>query len=150
MPRIDRYVPRSTSASDRNVTQRMADVVNAGFGTDTHSATERHAFMTTSPTFSHDLSHIAETSDGSFAAHVGGTYDDRHRRGIIESVYTNSRHRRCGAAQALIFEVFQRFRDIGVTDVFVDNADDEQPTRSTSPPDSRRPTTATSGARRGS
>ncbi|MFV9672900.1 MAG: GNAT family N-acetyltransferase [Acidimicrobiia bacterium] len=124
-PQIDGYVLRSTRSSDRNVAQRMADVLDVGFGRDTHSATELHTFMAKSPTFRHDLNLIAETSNGSFAAHVGGTYDERNRRGIIEPVCTDPRHRRRGLAQALILEMFQRFKDIGVTDVFVDTGDDE-------------------------
>lgn len=124
-PRIDDYVLRSTNASDLKLAQRIADVINAGFDTDIHSATELHTFMTKSPTFSHDLNLIAEKSDGSFAAYVGGTHDERNRRGIIEPVCTDPRHRRRGLARALILEMLQRFRDIGVTDVFVDTGDDE-------------------------
>lgn len=123
-PHIDGYVLRSTRLGDRDIAQRMADVINAGFNTDIHSATELHTFMTKSPTFSHDLNLVAETSDGTFAAHVGGTYDERNRRGIVEPVCTDPHHRRRGLARALILEAFQRFKGLGATDVFVDTGDD--------------------------
>ena len=123
-PHIDGYVLRSTCAGDHNIAQRVADVINAGFNTDTHSAAEIHTFMTKSPTFSHDLNLVAESSGGSFAAHVGGTYDERNRRGIIEPVCTDPHHRRRGLAQALILEAFQRFKGLGATNVVVDTGDD--------------------------
>ena len=123
-PHIDGYVLRSTRASDRNVAQRMADVINAGFNTDIHSATEIHTFMTKSPTFSHDLNLVAEIPDGTFAAHVGGTYDERNRRGIVEPVCTDPGHRRRGLAQALVSETISRFKELGATDVVVDTGDD--------------------------
>ena len=66
---------RSTHPSHRNIAQRMANVINAGFGTDVHTATALDLFMRRSPSFSHDLNLVAEIPDGTFAAHVGGTYD---------------------------------------------------------------------------
>ena len=123
-PHINGYILRSTRPGDRDIAQRMADVINAGFNTDIHSATEIHTFMTKSPTFSHDLNLVAEASDGTFAAHVGATYDERNRRGIIEPVCTDPRHRRRGLARALILEAFQRFKNLGATDVIVDTSDD--------------------------
>lgn len=124
-PRIEGYVLRSTRAGDREVAQRMANVINAGFDTDLHTATAVHTFMTQSPTFSHDLNLIAEAADGTFTAHVGGTYDERNRRGIVEPVCTDPRHRRRGLAQALILEVISRFKGLGATDVYVDTGDGE-------------------------
>jgi mycothiol synthase len=123
-PGIDGYLLRSTRPGDSDIAQRMADVINAGFNTDVHSPSEIHTFMTRSPTFSHDLNLVAEMSDGSFAAHVGGTYDERNRRGIVEPVCTDPDHRRRGLAQALTLEAFHRFKGLGATDVFVDTGDD--------------------------
>ena len=124
-PRIDGYTLRSTRASDPTVAQRMADIINAGFNTDFHTATAVDTFMTKSPTFSHDLNLVAETADGSFVAHVGGTYDERNRRGIVEPVCTDPAHRRRGLARALAFEVISRFKELGATDVVVDTGDDD-------------------------
>jgi hypothetical protein len=101
-PRIDGYVLRSTRSTDLDVAQRMAEVINAGFSTDVHTAAALHTFMTRSPTFRHDLNLVAEIADGAFVAHVGGTHDERNRRGIVEPVCTDPRHRRHGLAQALI------------------------------------------------
>ncbi len=123
-PHIDGYVLRSTRASDPNIARRMADVINAGFSTDFHTAKALDSFMTNSPTFSHDLNLVAEISDGTFTAHVGGTYDERNRRGIIEPVCTHPDHRRRGLAHALVIEVITRLKELGATDVFVDTGDD--------------------------
>lgn len=124
-PRIDGYTLRATRASDPSVAQRMADVINAGFNTDLHTATALDTFMTKSPTFAHDLNLVAESPDGSFAAHVGGTYDERNRRGLVEPVCTDPAHRRRGLAKALVFEVISRFRKLGAADVYVDTGDNE-------------------------
>ena len=124
-PHFEGYVLRSTRASDRSIAQRMANVINAGFGTDVHTATALDLFMRRSPSFSHDLNLVAEIPDGTFAAHVGGTYDERNRRGIVEPVCTDPGHRRRGLAQALVFEVITRLKDLGATDVFVDTGDNE-------------------------
>ncbi len=105
--------------------QRISYVLNAGFGRDIHTATEYTTFMTKSPAFRHDLNLVAENPDGSFAAHVGGTFDGRNGRGIVEPVCTDPPHRRRGLAGALMREVFGRFRDLGATDVYVDTGDDE-------------------------
>ncbi len=124
-PHIDGYVLRSTRATDRNIAQRMAAVINAGFNTDVHTATALDTFMRKSPTFSHDLNLVAETPDGNFTAHVGGTYDGRNRRGIIEPVCTDPGHRRRGLAHALAVEVIARLKKLGATDVFVGTGDDD-------------------------
>jgi len=124
-PHIDGYLLRSTLSSDRNIALRMTDVINAGFSTDIHTATALDSFMTNSPTFDHDLNLVAEIPEGSFAAHVGGTYDERNHRGIVEPVCTDPRHRRRGLAQALVLEVLTRFKRRGATDVFVDTGDDD-------------------------
>lgn len=124
-PHIDGYLLRSTLSSDRNIALRMTDVINAGFSTDVHTATALDSFMTNSPTFDHNLNLVAEIPDGSFAAHVGGTYDERNHRGIVEPVCTDPRHRRRGLAQALVLEVLTRFKRRGATDVFVDTGDDD-------------------------
>lgn len=124
-PEIDGYELRSTRSGDRDVAQRMADVINAGFGTDVHTASAIDTFMTNSPTFNHDLNLVAEIADGTFVAHVGGTYDERNRRGIVEPVCTDPGHRRHGLARALVFDVLSRFKGLGATDVVVDTGDDD-------------------------
>lgn len=124
-PHIDGYVLRSTRASDPQIAQRMADVINAGFDTDLHTAAAIDSFMTKSPTFNHDLNLVAEIPDGAFAAHVGGAYDESNQRGIIEPVCTAPGHRRHGLAQSLVLETITRLKELGATDVFVGTGDDE-------------------------
>lgn len=114
------YVLRSTGPDDY---QRVADIINAGFGRTSHTAAEVAAFMTGSPSFRHDLDLVAEAGDGTFAAYVGLTYDEVNRRGIVEPVCTHPDHLRRGLARALLLEGLTRLRALGVTDVYVDTGD---------------------------
>ena len=66
---------------------------------------------------------MAEAEDGSFAAHVGCTYDEANRRGIFEPVCTHPEHLRLGLARSLMLLGLQRFKALGATDVFVDTGD---------------------------
>ncbi|MEN8113493.1 MAG: GNAT family N-acetyltransferase [Actinomycetota bacterium] len=123
-PAIEGYLLRPTSLDDPDLAQRMADVLNAGFGRATHSAKEYATFMAKAPIFSHDLNLVAETSDGSFAAHVGCNFDEQNHVGFFEPVCTHPQHRRKGLARALMLEGLQRFKAIGTTDVYVETGDD--------------------------
>jgi GNAT superfamily N-acetyltransferase len=114
------YKLRATGPDDY---QRVADIINAGFGRTSHTAAEVEAFMTRSPSFRHDLDLAAETGDGTFAAYVGLTHDAVNRRGIVEPVCTHPDHLRRGLARALILEGLARLRSLGVTDVYVDTGD---------------------------
>ena len=118
----DGYELRATRPAEVDY-QRVADIINAGFGRDSHSSAEVKAFMTGSPSFRHDLDLVAEAGDGSFAAYVGLTLDDVNQRGIVEPVCTHPKHLRLGLARALIQEGLRRLRDLGVTDVYVDTGD---------------------------
>ena len=118
----DGYRLRATRPDEADY-RRIADVINAGFGRESHTMEEVRAFMTNSPSFRHELDLVAEGGDGSFAAYVGFTLDETNRRGIVEPVCTHPNHLRRGLARALILEGLQRLRDLGVTDVYVDTGD---------------------------
>ncbi|MCC6613721.1 MAG: GNAT family N-acetyltransferase [Anaerolineae bacterium] len=118
------YHLRCTEDNDLDF-QRMADVLNAGFKRNIHTAAEYRSFVTGSPSFEHELNLVAEAADGSFAAHVGLTYDAANRRGIVEPVCTSPDHRRKGLARALMIEGLQRLRARGATDVTLGAGDSE-------------------------
>jgi ribosomal protein S18 acetylase RimI-like enzyme len=104
--------------------QRIADVLNAAFNRTFHTAEEFYAFASRAPSFRYDLHLVAEAPDGSFAAHVGVTYDEVNRRGIYEPVCTHPDHRRHGLARTLMFEGWHRLKRLGASDVYVATGDD--------------------------
>jgi mycothiol synthase len=102
---------------------RMAALLNAAFGRSVHTAAEYRTFATGSPSFRHDLNLVAEAPDGSFAAHVGLTFDEVNRHGIIEPVCTHPDHRRLRLAQALMLDGLRRLRDLGAATCDVETGD---------------------------
>lgn len=117
------YVLRALRPGDEDDCRRIADVLNAAFNRDFHTAKEFHTFATSAPSFRYDLHLVAETPDGRFAAHVGITYDETNRRGIFEPVCTHPAHRRKGLAQALMFEGLRRLKALGALYVYVGTSD---------------------------
>ena len=75
------------------------------------------------PLFRKDLHLVAVAPDGSFAAHVGMTYDEANRRGLYEPVCTHPDHRRHGLAQALMFEGMHRIKALGARQLTVETGD---------------------------
>lgn len=117
------YLLRITRPGDERDCQRIADVLNAGFNRISHTAEEYQKFITLSPSFRHYLNLVAEAQDGSFAAHVGVTYDKTNRRCIFEPVCTYPNHRRLGLARSLMFEGPHRLKALGASDVYVGTGD---------------------------
>lgn len=117
------YTLRTTRPGDDGDCQRMADLLNAGFGRTFHQPGEYRAFVTQAPSFRHDLNLVAEAPDGSFAAHVGVTFEETNRYGVFEPVVTHPDHRRHGLARSLMFEGLHRLKALGATYVFVDSGD---------------------------
>jgi mycothiol synthase len=120
------YELRTTSAaSDAVDAQLVADLLNAAFQRTQHSAAEYSRFMSESPSFRHDLNLVAVARDGSFAAHVGVTYDEANRFGIFEPVCTHPDHRRRGLARAMIAEGMLRLQALGAQTACVETGDME-------------------------
>ncbi|MCJ7735798.1 MAG: hypothetical protein MUQ10_00590 [Anaerolineae bacterium] len=69
------YVLRST--------QRVVDVINAGFNRATHTGKEPCRLTTMSPSFRHDLDLAGWLEEGSFGSCVGVTNDEVDRHGIL-------------------------------------------------------------------
>ncbi|MBE2269697.1 MAG: GNAT family N-acetyltransferase [Anaerolinea sp.] len=113
------YALRSTCSEPADY-NRMAALLNAAFNRSVHTAVEYENFARFSPSFRHDLNFVAVASDGTFAAHVGVTYEPNNRYGIIEPVCTHPDHRRHGLAQTLIFHSLHRLRALGAQHVHVD------------------------------
>jgi len=125
---VEGYALRST-CPDEGDYQRIADVLNAGFGRDRHTAEEFATFARFSPSYRHDLNLVAEAPDGSFAALVGVTYDETNRRGIFEPVCAHPSHRRKGLARTLMCEGLRRLKSLGANDAYVDSGNAVSPNR---------------------
>jgi ribosomal protein S18 acetylase RimI-like enzyme len=105
--------------------QNMADLLNAAFNRHFHTAKEFDHFTKNAPSFRADLHLAAVAPDGSFASHVGVTYDESNRRGIFEPVCTHPAHRQKGLAQTLMFEGLHRLKALGARTAYVETGDME-------------------------
>jgi mycothiol synthase len=123
-PRLaEGYYLRVTQPQEIEDCQRIADLLNAAFNRDFHTAAEYQNFARHAPSFRQELDLVAVAPDGSFAAYVGIPYDERNRRGIFEPVCTHPNHRRKGLAQALMIEGLRRLATTGATEVTVETGD---------------------------
>ncbi len=117
------YQLRTTEPADLANCQRIADLLNAAFNRDFHTAVEFQNFTVGAPCYRPDLDLVAVAPNGSFAAYVGIAYDDVNGHAAFEPVCTHPDHRRHGLAQALMVEGLQRLKALGATDVIVDTGD---------------------------
>jgi GNAT superfamily N-acetyltransferase len=117
------YQLRTTEPADLANCQRIADLLNAAFNRDFHTAVEFQNFTVGAPCYRPDLDLVAVAPDGAFAAYVGIAYDEVNRHAAFEPVCTHPDHRRHGLAQALMIEGLHRLKALGATDVIVDTGD---------------------------
>jgi predicted N-acetyltransferase YhbS len=116
------YFLRSTRSEYEEYT-RMAALLNAAFNRSIHTAEEYAPFVRLSPSFRHLLNLVAEAPDGSFASHVGVSYDKANRLAIFEPVCTHPDHQRKGLARALMIEGAKRVRALGAVEAVVGTGD---------------------------
>ncbi|MBN2112602.1 MAG: GNAT family N-acetyltransferase, partial [Acidimicrobiia bacterium] len=100
--------------------QAVADILNAAFGRDIHTAAEFRGFAATAPSYRRDLDLVAEAPGGESFAYVGITWDPQNRRGIFEPVCTHPEHRRRGLALTLMREGLRRLQALGAADAYVE------------------------------
>ncbi|MFH2055206.1 MAG: GNAT family N-acetyltransferase [bacterium] len=117
------YVLRTTLPDDKDDCQRIADLLNAAFNRDCHTAEEFHVFSTHAPCFQHKLDLVAVAPNGAFAAYVGVPYIEENRYGVFEPVCTHPNHIRKGLARSLMLEGFHRLKKLGAADVYVVTGD---------------------------
>lgn len=120
---VPRYTLRTTRPADLADCQQIADLLNAAFNRNFHTALEYYNFTKLAPSFRNDLDLVAVAPDGTFAAYVGIPYDEVNRRGIFEPVCTHPNHRRHGLAQSLLVEGLHRLRALGAVEVTVGTGD---------------------------
>jgi len=116
------YILRTTRPDDDDC-RKIADLFNAAFNRDIHTAKEIRTFMASSPSYRNDLDLVAEAPDGTLAALVGMIYDEVNRYGLFEPVCTHPDHQRRGLAGTLMFEGLHRVRALGATEAYVGTGD---------------------------
>ena len=119
----DGYQLRPTRPDDHSDCQRLADLINAAFNRDFHTASEFMNFAAKAECFRSDLSLAAVAPDGSFAAYVAASINGVHNCGIFEPVCTHPDHRRKSLAQTLMSEGLVRLQALDATDVYVSTGD---------------------------
>ncbi len=117
------YTLRTTQPTELTDCQRIADLLNAAFNRNFHSAVEYQTFTKLAPSFRPDLDLVAVAPSGEFAAYVGIPYDATNCHGIFEPVCTHPAHRQKGLAKALMQEGLCRLHALGATTVTVDTGD---------------------------
>lgn len=117
------YQLRTTRPTDLTNCQRVADLLNAAFNRNFHTALEFQNFTRQAPCFRPDLDLVAVAPDGSFAAYVGIAYDEANGHAVFEPVCTHPEHRRHGLARTLLMEGLHRLKALGAVDVSVDTGD---------------------------
>lgn len=113
------YLLRETRPDPADA-QAVADLLNAAFARDLHTAAEFHVFTSHAPSYRRDLDLVAEAPGGGWGAYVGITWDPANRRGIFEPVCTHPDHRRRGLALVLMREGLRRLRALGAADAYVE------------------------------
>jgi mycothiol synthase len=113
------YTIRTTRPGDNDDCRRIADILNAAFNRDFHTADEHRVFAAHAPCFRHDLDLVAVAPDGSFAAYVGVPYNESNRYGVFEPVCTHPDHRGRGLARMLMIEGLKRLKALGAREVYV-------------------------------
>lgn len=119
----DGYTLRTTQADDLDNCQRIADLLNAAFKRDCHTAMEFYHFTRLAPNYRDDLDLVAVAPDGTFAAYVGIYYEESEHWATFEPVCTHPDHQRKGLARALMNEGLNRLWAVGAADVTVDTGD---------------------------
>ncbi|MCI0711568.1 MAG: GNAT family N-acetyltransferase [Chloroflexi bacterium] len=114
------YRIRTTGPAD---CAAIANLLNVSFGRDCHTAGEYKNFTTHSPSFDHALNYVAETPDGSLAAHVGINFIPENNYAVFEPVCTHPDHRRKGLGLSLMLAGLRQLKQLEVDTVFVDTGD---------------------------
>lgn len=117
------YMLRTTNPADITDCQKIADLLNAAFRRNFHSAAEYQWFTRNAPSFRRELDLVAVAPNGDFAAYVGIPWDQKNRRGIFEPVCTHPDHQRRGLGKALMQEGLHRLKAWGAVDVTVETGD---------------------------
>jgi predicted N-acetyltransferase YhbS len=126
---IPGYILRDIDPDDRDDCRRVADLLNAAFDRDFHTAEEVMVFFSHAPCFRRGLDVVAEAPEGSFAAYVGVAYVEENQYGVFEPVCTHPDHVRKGLARSLMLRGLNRLRAHDATSVFVGAGDQEAANR---------------------
>lgn len=113
------YSVRGFNVDDDADYGRMADLLNAAFDRDFHSAEEFRNFSVLAPSFEADLQVVVVAPDGSFAATAGFTVFRDYNYGEMEPVCTHPGHQNLGLARVAIAEGINRCVSAGISTLYV-------------------------------
>lgn len=99
--------------------QRMAELLNAAFGRDFHSAEEYGNFAALAPSYRADLQLVAVAPDGAFAAHAGFTAHSVESFAVVEPVCTHPEHQGRGLAQAVMAAGLRQLTREGIRTAYI-------------------------------
>ncbi len=119
----DGYTIRTTNPEEIDDCQKIADLLNAAFNRDFHTAAEYQEFTRNAPSFRREIDLVAVAPDGTFASYVGVPYDSANKLGIFEPVCTHPDHRQKGLGKALMQEALLRLKAMGAVTVSVETGD---------------------------
>ncbi|MFC1475236.1 GNAT family N-acetyltransferase [Candidatus Zixiibacteriota bacterium] len=117
------YTIRTVNAEDNDDCQKIADLLNAAFNRDFHTAAEFRNFAKLAPCYRQDLDLVAVAPDGMFAAYTGVPFNEANNYGIFEPVCTHPEHLRKGLAHRLMLEGLCRLKALGASEVYVVTGD---------------------------
>ncbi len=113
------YKVARTRPGDECVGARIADLLNAAFMRDFHTAKEFQTFSLEAPSYQQACDLLAVAENGTYAAYVAICWDDKNELGIIEPVCTHPDHLRKKLASTLIHIGLRCLQDLGGKQVVV-------------------------------
>ncbi len=119
----DGYILDIVNGEDINDCQKLADLINAAFNRDFHTADEFQIFSKHAPSYCKNMDLVALAPDGSYAAYAGIPYNKDKLYGIFEPICTHPDHQRKGLAKTLMIKGLHRLKALGAKDVYVSTGD---------------------------
>lgn len=107
------YSVARTQPGDETVGVGLADLLNAAFKRDFHTAKEFQTFSLEAPSYQQACDLLAVAENGTYAAYVAICWDDKNELGIIEPVCTHPEHLRKKLASTLIHIGLRCLQDLG-------------------------------------
>ena len=113
------YVVRNVDDSDADF-EKIAELLNAAFNRDFHSAEEYRNFATLAPSYKSELEIVVQAPNGEFAAHAGFTAHDKESFVVVEPVCTHPNHQNLGLARIAIAEGLNRCLEMGIKTAYIE------------------------------
>ncbi len=123
MEMAEGYTLRTTDPGDMEDCQKIADLLNAAFNRDFHTAQEYRTYTEKALSYNNELDLAAVAPDGSFGAYAAMIFDEANGYGLFEPVCTHPDHYRKGLAKTLMLACLGRVKAMGATEATVATGD---------------------------